>query len=411
MRILHFSDAHIDMANYGRHDPQTGLPVRVMDFLKSLDRIVNTAISEKVDLVIFAGDAYKDRNPAPTFQREWGKRIMALSMAKIPTVLLVGNHDNSPALGRANSIQEFETLQVPFIQVVSKPCFLSPAELNIPVQIIAIPWISKSSFMSALDLVSEESLNVYEEMETRLNARVQDWIDQSDPQLPLILTAHASIQGASLGSERTVMLGSDLVLPGSFVKNPRLDYVALGHIHKAQDLNEGSHPPVVYSGSIERLDFGEAGDDKFFMIADVIKGKTSVEWKKLDQIRPFVDRVVTLESQEDMTNTLVNSLPPQDQLKDAFVRLTVHFPHEWQDLIDEAALRTYAAQAFEFHLNLRPQMDPRSRLPQNLTMSALGPLDLLDLYFKSNQFTPEDIAELIAMAQGLINPDTDQDHG
>jgi len=36
MKILHFADAHIDMANYGRHDPETGLPVRVLDFLKSL---------------------------------------------------------------------------------------------------------------------------------------------------------------------------------------------------------------------------------------------------------------------------------------------------------------------------------------------------------------------------------------
>ena len=91
MKLLHFADAHIDMANYGRHDPETGLPVRVLDFLKSLDAIVDSAISEKVDMVIFAGDAYKDRSPAPTFQREWGRRIMRLSEAKIPTLLLIGN--------------------------------------------------------------------------------------------------------------------------------------------------------------------------------------------------------------------------------------------------------------------------------------------------------------------------------
>jgi DNA repair protein SbcD/Mre11 len=84
MRLLHFADAHIDMANYGRHDPETGLPLRVLDFLKSLDTIVDAAISERVDMVIFAGDAYKDRSPAPTFQREWGKRIIRLSQAKIP---------------------------------------------------------------------------------------------------------------------------------------------------------------------------------------------------------------------------------------------------------------------------------------------------------------------------------------
>jgi len=85
VRILHFADAHIDMANYGRYDPETGLPIRVMDFLKSLDTIVQTAIDEKVDLVLFAGDAFKDRSPAPTFQREWGRRIMRLARSAVCT--------------------------------------------------------------------------------------------------------------------------------------------------------------------------------------------------------------------------------------------------------------------------------------------------------------------------------------
>ena len=91
VKILHFADAHIDMANYGRHDPETGLPLRVLDFLKSLDTIIDAAIDERVDMVLFAGDAYKDRTPAPTFQREWGKRIMRLSRAGIPTLLLFKN--------------------------------------------------------------------------------------------------------------------------------------------------------------------------------------------------------------------------------------------------------------------------------------------------------------------------------
>ena len=82
MKLLHFADAHIDMANYGRHDPETGLPLQRTQFSQWLDTIVDTAIDEKVDMVIFAGDAYKDRSPTPTFQREWGRRIIRLSQAK-----------------------------------------------------------------------------------------------------------------------------------------------------------------------------------------------------------------------------------------------------------------------------------------------------------------------------------------
>ncbi len=138
--------------------------------------------------------------------------------------------------------------------------------------------------------------DVFTNIEERLTELVNMWLEKADPVLPVILTAHASVQGAKYGSERTVMLGADLVLPGSLVRDSRLDYVALGHIHKPQDLNENAHPPVIYPGSIERVDFGEADDDKFFVIADVTRGKSRVQWRKLENIRPFIDRHVTLES-------------------------------------------------------------------------------------------------------------------
>ena len=109
--------------------------------------------TRKVDLVIFAGDAYKDRTPSPTFQREWGRRIMRLPMAGIPTLLLVGNHDISPASGRAHTLQEFDTLQVPKVRVMNKPELLKPADLwGLPLQVIALPWVFRSSLMAALEL-------------------------------------------------------------------------------------------------------------------------------------------------------------------------------------------------------------------------------------------------------------------
>ncbi|HMN62144.1 MAG TPA: exonuclease subunit SbcD, partial [Anaerolinea sp.] len=244
MRILHFADAHIDIATHGRHDPETGLAVRTLDFLKSLDTIVDAAIAERVDLVIFAGDAYKDRTPVPTFQREWGRRMMRLSQAGVPTLLLVGNHDLSPASGRAHALQEYETLTIPFIHVASRPTFYKAGELDgLPVQVVALPWVSRSSLMASLGLSGTDSGEIYRNLEEKLGELLKIWLENADPELPIILTAHASVQGAIYGGERSVMLGSDLVLPGALVKNPRLNYVALGHIHKAQDLNEGHQPP------------------------------------------------------------------------------------------------------------------------------------------------------------------------
>jgi len=407
MKLLHFADAHIDMANYGRHDPATGLPLRVLDFLKSLDTIVDAAIRERVDLVLFAGDAYKDRSPAPTFQREWGRRIMRLSQAKIPTLLLVGNHDLSPAAGRAHAIQEFATLEVPYVRVLDRPQFLGPDDLwGVPAQVIAMPWIARSSLMASLELSAEKPEEIFSNIEERISGLVEGWLAEADPSLPRILTAHASVEGASFGAERMVMLGADLVLPTALVKDQRLDYVAMGHIHKPQDVNQGQHPPVIYPGSIERVDFGEARDDKFFILAEVLRGSARVDWKKIEGTRPFLEQRITLTSSENVTEVLKAALPNPQKMDGAIVKLTVDYPREWDTLIDESALRQYAENTFEFHLVKRPQIESRVRIPEGQTVSSLGPLDLLEQYWRAAKVDKaEDVATLQALAGEILSED------
>ncbi len=403
LTILHFADAHIDMANYGRHDPESGLPLRVLDFLKSLDAIVDTAIEEKVDLVLFAGDTYRDRNPAPTFQREWEKRMMRLSRAGILTLLLVGNHDISPSIGRAHAIEELATLEVPHIRVLSRPAFLRPDDLEgLPLQIIAMPWIARSGIMATLGLSAVDLTQVYQKLEERISELIDNWLQEADPTLPVVLTAHCSIQGAKFGVERTVMLGNDLVLSPSLVRNPRLDYVALGHIHKPQNLNENAHPPVIYPGSIERVDFGEVEDDKFFVIARVERGHTEVEWRQLKNIRPFIDRHLKLLSQEDVTGQIQAVLPDSEEMAEAIVRLTLEYPRDWEDLIDEASLREFCSQAFEFHLVKRPTIEGRVRLPGDHSIGSMTPLELLSQYWSAGHVAPDESAELNRLAEEVI---------
>ena len=409
MRILHFADAHIDMANYGRHDLQTGLPLRVIDFLTSLDEIVDSAMAHEVDLVVFSGDAYKDRNPAPTYQREWGKRIMRLSRAGIPTILLVGNHDVSPAFGRANAINEFTTLEVPNVWVVDKPSFLGPDQLSgLPIQILAIPWISRSGMMTHLGVSAGDRKTTYQDMVIWLKEMVENWIKGANHDLPILLTAHASVEGAVYGGERTVMLGNDLVLPASMVQNPDIDYVALGHIHKAQNLtndqksSSGEPPPVVYPGSIERVNFGEAADRKYFVIAEVSRGHSRVKWHELTHIRNFIDQSVILESSEGITAQLISALPGIHELENAIVRLKVFYQRDWEAMIDEAAIRDYVENAFEFHFVKHPQFETRVRLEGGRLAGSMTPLELLDAYWEVNNIDEKDATELNELATKII---------
>jgi len=403
IKLLHFADAHIDLARQGRRDAESGLPLRVLDFLKALDTIVDAAISEKVDLVIFAGDAYRDRSPAPTYQREWGKRIMRLSTAGIQTLLVVGNHDVSPAAGRAHTLQEFDTLRVPNIHVISKPVLLGPEQLNgLQVQVIGIPWLNRSGMAASFESEASDSDDINGQMEANLTRVIEDLMDRLEPKLPAILTSHVSVQGASYGNERSVMLGRDLVLAGSLVRDERLDYVALGHIHKSQNLNEGGHHPVIYPGSIERVDFGEVDDRKTYIIAEVKRNKTSFRQYDLPG-RKFIDLAIELADSEKIQEQLLAALPNPRELKDAILRLVVVYPRDWEALIDEPSIRRAAEVAFEFHFIRRPRVQVRLRFAGDKSIASLKPVELLDLYWKSVPPADEPAAALDELASEIIH--------
>lgn len=401
LRVLHFADAHIDIANYGRHDPVTGLPHRVVDFLKSLDAIVDAAIEQRVDLVIFAGDAYKDRNPQPTFQRAWGERMMRLSRARIPTLLLVGNHDIAPAEGRANTLQEYATLAVPHVFVADTLRLWRPEELGAPVQVLALPWITRSRFMARHEMAGRAVEEIYNEILDRVRTSLETALDKEvDPDIPLILTAHASIGGADYGSERKVMLGQDLVLSKSLVTDPRIDYVALGHIHKHQVLHD--QPPVVYSGSIERIDFGEWREKKGYVLAEVSRGHTTCRFVPLET-RPFLDQLIRVEEADGFMEHIMARLLPPEKLEGAICRLRLEYPYELDGLLDEKAIYEHYAPAFHLQLAKNRLGSQQTRLGSLVAVESLGPYELLKLYWQSKNQPGEEIAGLLQMAEEILD--------
>lgn len=402
LKIVHFADAHIDMANYGRHDPDSALPVRVVDFLRALDQIVETAISEKVDFVLFAGDAYKDRNPQPTFQREWGKRMMRLAKAKIPTLLLVGNHDVAPTTGRAHTLQEFDTLQVPFIHVADRVMMWGPNELSRPVQIIAIPWLSRSGLMRQNDMLGKTVDDIYLTIEDRLEKVLDSYIAKADPQLPLILTAHASVEGAHYGSERMVLLGDELKLSGSLVRRKELDYVALGHIHKHQSLNDNHHPPIIYPGSIERIDFGEAHEPKGFVLAEIGKGHSQWQFVRL-KTRQYIDCHITPEEATTFMAEVMRQLPPKERVQEAICRVRLSYPADWEKLLDETAIQNHFAEAFSLQIQKHRELSKRARLGDGVAVESLSPKELLTIYWQSAGLDEKELTVLQQLATEVMS--------
>ncbi|MEM7334141.1 MAG: exonuclease SbcCD subunit D [Chloroflexota bacterium] len=402
VKILHFADAHIDMANYGRHDPNTALPVRVGDFLHALDQIVDAAIEEKVDFVLFAGDAYKDRNPQPTFQRAWGKRMMRLAEAKIPTLLLIGNHDVSPSSGRAHTLQEFTTLDVPYMHVADSIKLWTPEELGIPLQVISLPWVSRSMLMNREDMQGKNLNDILSEMADRVSEFISQLIERADKDIPLILTAHTSIEGAKYGSERQVMLGRELTLSPRLVRNKTLDYVALGHIHKHQSLNDGdAHPPIIYPGSIERVDFGEIREKKGFILADVTNGDTNWQFIRLDT-RRFIDKKVETREADSFMADILNQLPLEDEVENAICRVSLSYPRDWEPMLDEKAILDRFKKALDIKIVKNYTVEDRTRLGDTVEFKSLTPIELLDKYWGTKGLHEANAAEMKALAQDIL---------
>ncbi|HEX2173419.1 MAG TPA: exonuclease subunit SbcD, partial [Dehalococcoidia bacterium] len=248
IRAIHFSDLHIGVERYGQIDPSTGLSSRLGDFLRALDGVIDYAIGEQIDLVVFAGDAYKTRDPSPTHQREFARRLLRLSRAGVQVFLLVGNHDLPMGINRATAIDIFETLAIPNITVGNRIKSYLIQTRSGPVQVVAVPWIVRTAVLSRDEYRNLPIEDVNRLIEEKVNEHLDAAIVGLDPDVPAILAGHLSIADARYGSERSVMIGQDVVFLHSTIARRELSYVALGHIHKHQTL--GGNPPVVYSGSL-----------------------------------------------------------------------------------------------------------------------------------------------------------------
>ena len=148
MRIVHTSDLHLGVENYGTLDPSTGFSTRLLDFLEALDEVVDFARDNRADLVLFAGDIYKGRDPSQTHQREFARRLRTLSEAGIPTFLLVGNHDLPNAASRATAVEIFPVLDVPKVHVGDRLETKTVATPSGPLQVVAVPWPRRGAILS-----------------------------------------------------------------------------------------------------------------------------------------------------------------------------------------------------------------------------------------------------------------------
>ena len=406
MKILHFADLHLGVESYGHIDPASGLSSRLLDFLSALDQVVDYALENEIDLVLFCGDAYKSREPTQTQQREFAKRIRRLSSSNIPIFLLIGNHDLPNAIGRATTTEIFDTLAVKNVYVSNRPDIYRIPTNGGTIQIVSLPWPRRSALLS-----KEETKNLtFEQINQRLQQVLTNiiaaYVPKLDPQLPSILAAHAWVSGAQVGSERLMTIGQEHVLLVSNISNPAFDYIALGHIHKHQVLSY--NPPVVYAGSLERLDFSEEEDDKGFYVVEIEPDKETGKRRVAFDFRPITGRRfltinIGVEPQDtDPTSTVLKAIAAQqDKVRGAIIRLNISLPEEIEGQLRDNDIRDALKEAHYFTIAKDIRRETRFRLGK-WTAEEITPLDALKAYLESKKVPPERARVLLEYGEKLI---------
>lgn len=404
IRVLHFADVHIGMENYGKTDAETGLSTRVRDFLRRMDEMIEIAAQREVDLTIFAGDAFKTRTPNPTYQREFAYRVRDLA-ALAPVVLLVGNHDLPPTLLKASSIEIYDTLAVHNVWVANSYSGRVIETRRGPVYVGAAPYPMRSHLLEGHDTTGKTIADTDQMLQHELAVRIDTLGEEAETQdMPRILTGHFTASGAAFGSERGIMLGRDVqVLPSTLADGP-WDYVALGHIHKHQNLTEGleGKPPVVYSGSLERIDFGEEADVKGFCWVELKRGQTTWSFEPVPA-RPFVTLRADLRQSDDPTHEVL-ALIERRPLRDAIVRVLLDLTPETETRFNEGLIRDALRRAgVSVIAAIRKEIEQPARARLGTSPEELTDLELLERFLISKQTPPERIGRLLEKAQDIFD--------
>ena len=411
MLIIHTADIHIGVENYSRPDPKTRTSSRLQDFLRSLDELVDYSIDKKADLVLICGDVYKSRNPTQTHQREFVKRISKLANQGIKVFLLAGNHDSPNVPGPATTLDIFPTLDIENVQIANELNTQIVQTRNGSIQIISLPWIRKGDFMSQAiyNQLPNEKFN--SAIEEKLIDDLNREIDNLDPSMPSILASHVSTDLAKTSSEKSMTLGKDYLLPTEILANPKLDYIALGHIHRHQVLND--NPPVVYSGSLERIDFGEEKDSKGFCSIDISTDPdeknrlNSYEFVEVNA-RRFKTISTKIKENDEYPNEKILTEIAKHDVKDTIVQVIIEVSSARHKEISDVKIRASLSEA-HFIAAVRKNViaESKNRLGKELHES-IPAIEALETYLKERNIDDQKLRLLLEKGQNLISENPPQ---
>ncbi|MBR9763542.1 MAG: exonuclease SbcCD subunit D [Rhodobacteraceae bacterium] len=256
MRALHTADWHIGQTLNGWS--------REAEHARFFAALTDLMVEEQIDLLLVAGDIFDTTNPSGESQRLF-YRTMAAMKSRLPdlrVILTGGNHD--PALRLEAPGDVLDSLDIHTIGTVHRTGGAVDLDRHlIPVPgpdgapalyVLAIPFL-RAADLSGLSFASDQGEDTVIEAARRFHAELTEAALSRIGDLPLLAMGHLHCTGGleAEGAERRILIGGSHAVPPD-IYPPRIDYVALGHLHGPQSLDGGR---VRYSGSCFPLSASE----------------------------------------------------------------------------------------------------------------------------------------------------------
>ncbi|MBU4189946.1 MAG: metallophosphoesterase [Candidatus Thermoplasmatota archaeon] len=342
--IIAVADIH-EGINFGFNmDVETGISERAIDIHKNLVKAAEFAIDNHSKLFVIAGDLFDRTHISPTYREMIRKDVIEpLGKNNVGIWILAGNHDQPHSSKKGTSIDDFRGY--PHVSVYRGPSVEEIVIDNKKVRCLIMPYMHPDS----IALIVKEKIGKDvppEQMFTAGQKLIKNWLkEKSEPDADYkILFAHYYVEGAKI-RETTY----PEILPGefSFTKDmipDNLDIAVFGHIHLHQSMGKIGNTEVVYTGAVERIDWGEREDPKGFI-------SLSVKEKKWDFVKlPVRDMIkinVDIKPDEEPNERILKSIPDASR---KMIRLEITLPEGFRARVSDDKINEKLKNAFYYDI-------------------------------------------------------------
>ena len=375
MKLICFADTHAGVKNYGRLDKNSGLNEREIQTLGLLNEVVEYAINNSADGVVFAGDMYHKNMPSPTLVNKVNEIMVKLSQNKIKTFVLDGNHDVSKMETTNSGLTQFATLNIPFF--------------------------THSRFYKEEIFECDNQKYKFVFLPTyHTKEEIQEYINKLDTKYPTIIIFHGSIKDAELNDWNK--MESNTAIEADTFNKKNIVSVIMGHFHKHQIIKE--KPLIFYTGSTNRIDFSEEKQEKGFVELN-INGTDIEDFKfiKLNNAQKFKTIYINaknMSTSNEIEQSIIDKL--DSSIKNSIVRIKLDLNENI--IINEKKIIEYAYNNGVYYLlKIQKILPDVKTIIEDGISNILSVQDSLKKYYKGQKREKERIllgSKIVQMIEG-----------